>query len=196
VNKAVSEVEEAFKQLQPDDAYVTTDVVEVKQPVGTVDSRSLGAVEGITRTLERLSIRALKTMPLLMGVNESTTETHAAFQYEVHSASIRSLQHPAETMLGRQFSLGLQAQGIPAVVTVRFAEMRAAKELRDAQVAEKKIANAARKRDEGWITQDQASEEVAGQKAVSDTPIVRAGNAGQGSEPNPDTNVRKLSAVK
>ncbi|MEW6210155.1 MAG: hypothetical protein AB1631_17445 [Acidobacteriota bacterium] len=198
VAQVIKEVETAYGKLQPDDAYVHTDVVKVEKSVGTVDSRSLGAVEGIVRTLERLSIRALKTMPLLMGVNESTTETHAAFQYEVHSASIRALQHPCETMMGRQFALALQAQGIAASVQLRFAEMRAAKELRDAQVQEKKISNAARKRDEGWITQDEAAQEVTGHAAVEPEPLFRAGNQQPQSEPEPDANMRRptLTAVK
>jgi hypothetical protein len=175
VGKIIKEIEDAYAKLEPDDAYVSTDVVDVKNPVGVVDSRSLGAVEGIIRALERQAVRALKTMPLLMGINEATSETHANRQWEIYISGIKSLQHLCEQLLETDFGLVVQAQGIAAVIEMRFAEVRASEEMRDALVEEKKINNAARKRDEGWITQDEAAEAIVGHKAVSQTPIVRAG---------------------
>ncbi len=197
VNAIIKEIMEAYGKLEPDDAYVSTDVVEIRQPIGAVDTRSLGAVEGLIRALERLSVRALKTMPLMMGINEATSETHANRQWEIYISGIKSLQHLCEQLLETDFGLVLQAQGIAAVIEMRFAEVRAAEEMRDAQVEAKKISNAARKRDEGWITQDQAAEEITGHKAVSETPIVRAGstNTGNNDPAINDGNNRNKSVI-
>ena len=134
VSSIVSTVQDEYNRLEPDDAYVHTDVVEVGAPKGAVDSKSLGAVDGIMHALERQIIRALKTMPLLFGVNEGASETHANRQWEVHVAGIKSLQHLCESLLEHLLTVALQAQGIQANVEFRFSELRAAELLRDAQV--------------------------------------------------------------
>ena len=69
-----------------------------------------------------------------MGWNEATSETHANRQWEIHTASIRSIQDPAEGLLSRFFGLVLQSQGIAAAVKIKFSELGASEELRDEQV--------------------------------------------------------------
>jgi hypothetical protein len=178
VNDIIDEVADVYEELEPDDAYVHTDVVTVNRPVGAVNAESLGAVDGIIRALERMVTRALKSMPLLMGSNEAASETHANRQWEIHVAGIKSIQHLCETLIARLFKTGLRAQGIQADVQMRFAELRASEMLRDAQTETMLIANAARKRDEGWYSQDEASLEVTGHPA--DVPEPRISQAGVG----------------
>ncbi len=174
VGAAIDEVKTVYSQLQPDDAYVHLDAVEVNRPVGTVDSDSLGAVDGLIKALERMLVRALKTMPLMMGTTDGVSEANANRQWEIFAAGIKSLQHLAETLLERLLTLGLQSQGVQASVRFRFGELRAAELLRDAQTEALLIANAAAKRDQGWIGQDEASVEVTGHDAVAPAPIAPA----------------------
>lgn len=174
----LQEVINAYAQLEPDDAYVHTDVESVNKPVGAVDSSSLGAIGDLIAALERMITRALKSMPIMMGLSESNTETQANRQFEIYVAGIKSIQHYTETLLERLLTLALEAQGIQASVEFRFAELRAAEELRDAQTEALKIANAKAKRDEGWWTQDQASESVTGEPAVSPAPAQAAPDGG------------------
>ena len=162
VEAVISEIAAMYSQLEPDDAYVHTDVVQVNRPVGAVDASSLGAVDSLIRAVERMAIRGLKTMPLLMGSNEAVSETHANRQWEIHVAGIKALQHLAEQMLEHFLTLALQMQGLRAVVRFRFAELRASEELRDAQTAAAKIANARDKYMLGWISQDEAAQEIVG----------------------------------
>lgn len=183
MQKILDEVIKAYAELEPDDAYVHTDVETVNKPVGAVDSSSLGAIEGLIAALERMITRALKSMPIMMGLSESNTETQANRQFEIYAAGIKSIQHYTETLLERLLTLALQAQGIQAKVKFRFAELRAAEQMRDAQTEALKINNAARKRDEGWWTQDQASEEITGEKAAGPAPSARTG---QSEEPPGD----------
>lgn len=171
LQEVVDAVVNAYAELEPDDAYVHTDVVTVNRPVGAVDSSSLGAIDGLIAALERMATRALKSMPIMMGLSESNTETQANRQYEIYAAGIKSIQHYAETTLERLLTLALEAQGIQASVEFRFAEMRAAEALRDAQTEAMQIQNAAAKRDQGWISQDQASEEITGEPAVAPEPL-------------------------
>jgi hypothetical protein len=191
VDAVVQGIASSYDQLQPDDAFVHTDVTEIGDPVGTIDSSSLGAVDGLLRGLERMITRGLKTMPLLMGSNESVSETHANRQWEIHAASIKALQHLAEEMISRLFTVMLQAQGIQATAVIRFAELRASEQLRDAQTEEVIIRNAMAKYLAGWTSHEEASLEVTGSDPDAAAPRVMAtagtaGSVGSGTVANDD----------
>jgi hypothetical protein len=172
ISDTIEQVKTVYSRLEPDDAYIHTDGVIVNRPVGTVDAQSLGAVDGLIRALERMATRALKTMPFAFGLSESTTETQATRQYELYAAGIKSLQHYAENLLEHFLGLALEAQGIQASVRFRFSELRSAERLRDALSEQAEIANEIEKRNQGWITQDEASEKITGSAAVADAPVV------------------------
>lgn len=170
LNAAIDEIATAYEALEPDDAYVHPDIVSVNRPVGTVDTSSLGAVAGLIEALERMATRALKTVPLVLGTRQTSSETQSNREWELWAAGIKALQHPLEELLAYDFALALQAQGIQATVQVRFAELRASEELRDAQTESMRIANAKAKYDAGWISQDEASAEITGKPADVPTP--------------------------
>ncbi len=180
VDEVVEQVSQHYSQLEPDDAYVHTSVVQVNKPVGAVDTSSLGAIDGLMAALDRYAVRALKTMPLLMGINEATSETHANRQWEIHAAGLKALQHLCEGLLEHLCTLALQAQGVNAVVQWRFAELRASEMLRDAQTEQLRITNAERKYWLGWVSQDAAALEGAGVEKA-DQPEPRRGQTPTGS---------------
>lgn len=181
VDAIITEIKAAYKDLQPDEAYVHTDVVAVNRPVGAVDSSSLGAVDGLIKALERMMVRALKTMPLMMGLDMSASEGQSNRQWEVYAAGIKALQHLCETLLERLLGLALQAQGVVATVRFRFAELRVAELLRDAQVENLQAQVAAYQYDRGWISQDAAALKGAG-VAVADVPEPRTGGNAPGNQ--------------
>lgn len=185
LTEILQQVVDTYAALEPDDAYVHTDVESVNKPVGAVDSSSLGAIEGLIAALERMITRALKSMPLMMGLAQSQNETNGNREWEIYAAGIKSVQHYTETLLERLLTLALEAQGIQAKVQFRFAELRAAEALRDVQVETMQIANAKAKYDYGWISQDQASDEITGQSA--DVPQPRNNGGGQ-TGPQQDNN--------
>lgn len=170
ISGAIGQVQEAYESLEPDDAYIHADFITVNRPVGAMDSQSLGAVDGLLRSIDRIVIRALKTMPLLMGSNEATSETHANRQWEIQAAGIRSLQKSAERLLGRLLTVGLQAQGLQGKVYVDFKEIRESEALRDAQTEALRIDNTIKKYNAGWIDQNQASQEITGEDAAEAEP--------------------------
>lgn len=170
ITGAIGQVQEAYENLEPDDAYIHADFITVNRPVGAIDSQSLGAVDGLLRSIDRIAIRALKTMPLLMGSNEATSETHANRQWEIQAAGIRSLQKGAERLLSRLLTVGLQAQGLQGKVHVDFKEIRESEALRDAQTEALRIDNAIKKYNAGWIDQNEASQEITGEDAAQPEP--------------------------
>lgn len=185
VNAIIDEVETVYAALEPDDAYIHTDVVMVNRPVGAIDSSSLGAVDKLIVVLERMLIRASKSIPLLFGVTDGVSEANANRQWEMHVAGIKAIQHLCESLLEHLCTLALRAQGIPAVVQWRFAELRAAEMLRDAQTEGMQIANERNKYQAGWTSQDEASQAITGHDADSAEPRGTAGGAGVTANPDP-----------
>lgn len=161
----IAEVEAVYSSLKPDDAYIHTSNITVNKPVGAADAGSLGGIDAVITMLERMAVRALKTTPLMLGLADIAGDAQATRLWEIHTASIRSIQHYAETLLGRLFTLALEAQGIQAEVEFQFAELRASEALRDAQTEQMSIANENAKVSAGWITDDEASEKITGHKA-------------------------------
>lgn len=180
-DQLVSMVTQVYSRLEPDDAYVHTSTVTVNRPVGTVDASSLGAVDALIKANERMATRALKTMPLMMGLDQSTNETDSNRQWEIFAAGIKSVQHFAETSLSRQLTLAMECQGIQAEVDFKFAELRAAEELRDEQTRTMRISNTRAEYDNGWISQEEAAEKAVGH--TPDEPAPR--NAGGTGQPQP-----------
>lgn len=170
VADVMAEIDSVYSTLQPDDAYVHSDTISVNRPVGTVSAESLGSIDALITKLERMAARAMKQMPLLLGIDESTTDANANRQWEIQTAGIKSIQHLCETMLEGLLQLALEAQGVQAAVEFRFAELRAAEMLRDAQTEQMRIANAMNKYLYGWISHDEAAKEITGRPADADEP--------------------------
>lgn len=202
VAAVIEQVKTAYAALEPDDAFIHSDFVVLNPPAGTVDSDSIGAIDKIIEKLERFATRALKTNSLLMGNDESASETDSNRRWEIHAQGVKSLQHYAENMLESLLALGLEAQGIQARVQFRFAELRAAEELRDAQADQMKTANARAKYEAGYYSQDEASNEAVGHDA--DNPEPRGGvgapqpveGDGDGQERNDGGGDRKVEPSK
>ena len=177
LDDATGRVGKAFQALEPDDTYVHTDTETLNRPVGALDSSSLGAVDGLLRALDRQSVRALKTIPLLMGSNEATSETHANRQWEVHLAGIRSLQQLCEGLFEHMYNQALRASGIAAVAQFRFDELRNAELLRDGQAQMQLTQLAALQYDLGYTSQDEACQAATG-KVKADQPEPRIPGVG------------------
>ena len=135
---AIEDITKVYGSLKPDDAYIHTDAIRVNRPIGTTNAHALGTIDDLIRALERMTARALKTMPLLMGMNEGVSETHASFQWKLQEATITSIQRSVAGMLNRLLTLALVCQG---------------------------IANARALYDHGYISQDEAAQRVTGKAA-------------------------------
>jgi hypothetical protein len=162
VEEILAEVENAYGNLAVDDAYIHTDNVKMNPPVGAADGRAFSEILQLVERVERMAARALKTMPILMGLSEGASEAQANRQWEIMSAGIKAIQHGTENVVGGIFDLALQAAGIQAHAEVRFAELRIAEAVRDAQVESLAILNTGALYDRGWISQDEAAESVVG----------------------------------
>lgn len=170
VDKTVAQVEIVVNGLEPDDMYVSTDVVKMTS-VGAATSQSIQAIDGFLSGLERMAARALKTMPLMLGVADSGNETNSNRQYEFALKGAEIIQHLVELTVGGQIQQALRAQGKQAEVELRFAQMRASERFRDTQADFLNAKFARFLFDCGYISQDDAAKRAADvDKADSEEP--------------------------
>lgn len=170
--RVVNAVREVYSSLEPDDTYIHDDSIVINNPVGTVSADSLGAIDALFKALERTIIRALKTMPLLAGATEGTSEANANRQWEIYAKGIESIQHFVESAFEYVMTYALNAQGIYAKVEHRFAQFRAAEAMRDEQVQLLKVKVADALYQSGIISQDEKANYAFG-KEKADVPEPR-----------------------
>lgn len=162
LNRITEQVADTINDLKPGDYYVHSSLVSVNPAVGTMGAEALGNVDSIIDSLERFAVKALKTMPLLQGITENTSEANANRQWEIHARGINTVQHLVENDIEDHYRLVLQAAGFDVDVTFRFAELRAAEELRDAQTLRQKAETAIMLEKAGYMTADEAAIHAVG----------------------------------
>jgi hypothetical protein len=175
MDQVVAGVEDVYRKLKPDDTYIHSDAIKVNKPVGTANSDSLKAIDALFGALERMVTRALKSMPILMGIGagEGRNETHANREWEIFAKGIETVQHFVESAFEYEAELALRAKGIQAKVEHRFAQFRGAELMRDAQVDMLRTQVARARYDCGYWSQDEAAN-YAADKAKADVPEPRA----------------------
>jgi hypothetical protein len=165
--KYLEDIQSAYNNLNPDDTYVHFDNVEVS---ATDSSGKTFDVDKLIRVLERRVFRALKQLPILMGSNEGTTETWGTLQMEVYALGIANIQRTVASLIEKLLNVALRLRGRNSVVNFTFETLRATDRQREAAAEWQEMKNAAFARDQGWITQDEASIAVTGSEAVADAP--------------------------
>lgn len=196
IDLTMKEIAAKYAQLEPDDAYIHMDAIEVSGPVGTVDARSIGGISSIIEVLERQSVRAIKSMPIMMALTDGSSEANANRQWEIQVSGLASLQKLAAAMISAQKQLALRAQGIQAKVVTTFGQLRATQALRDEQARGLKLQNNAMEYDRGYTSQEEASMKSVGHPPdqpeprvypVTDQPAVGEGGGGLPPNEEPST---------
>lgn len=183
INTVCDGIEDGFSELDPDDNLIHTDDVEIDMvggKSGSIDITSLMSV------IDRQVTASLKSLPVLLGRNESTSETHATIQWEIYKAGIRSMQNATKRTIEKAYKVALRVRGIQAKVTVTFNELSVRDRLKDAQAENMEIMNEIEKVNQGWIKNDDASIAITGSKAVDDPNPPPAPIIQQPPLPNPE----------
>lgn len=189
----LAQIQASYNAINPDDTFVHYDNVSV---TGVDAAGQTLAIDGIINVIEDQMFRALKQLPILMGSNRGTTETWGSIQMEVHALRIRALQTCVASLASHLLTVALRLIGVTGVVHFEFEAIRATDKIKDATAEKIAIQNAAAKRDEGWITQDEASLEVTGSEAAGPAPSqddiaapmqpTDGGPAGEATPPAPE----------
>lgn len=165
INTICDGIEQGFSELDPDDNLIHTDDVEIDMVGGKSGSIDITA---LMKVIDQQVTSSLKSLPILLGRSDATSETHATIQWEIFKAGIRSMQNTTKRTLEKAYSLALRVRGIQAKVTVTFDELSVRDRLKDAQAENMEIMNEIEKVNQGWIKNDDASVAITGTKAVDD----------------------------
>lgn len=158
IKAAIKEIGDYYSALEPDDAFVHTDASTVNATAAA--AASLQGIETIIRFVERMLIRSLKSSPILMGSNETVTESHADRQWAIHMAGIRSVQNRLKKVLQRILGVVLQVRGIQSKITVTFDELDASEGLKKAMTEYQITLAILQKVSGGLITLEDAQDEM------------------------------------
>ncbi len=165
VKKQFQDFQANFNNLETDDTFFHG--VGTKVNV-TGSAAEMPDVEGIFDIYRYRVVLALKQNPVLMSFVEGSTETWSDVQWELATAALQAVVTPGVSPLKDTARLHLRLLGLAYKVEAEFTNPRSISRLEDAQAEQIEIANEAAKRDEGWQTQDTASQAITGSGAVAD----------------------------
>ena len=153
-----------YNKLKPHQAFVHTTETTVNPHQGALSGQGLSLLDEIMRLLERQVVRAMKTVPLLQGSNESLAESQADAQWVVYTESIRSLQRTIAMIRSMLFTYGLRMQGINNRCKLHYGELNEMQRKSRAETRQIEIQNIVMQMDAGLITLEDGQEEIDGIK--------------------------------
>lgn len=172
VQQFVGSIEEQFSKLDPDSDFIHTDSVKVST-AGGAGGKSMDATR-VIEVINQQIVSALKMLPILLGRNEGTTETHGTVQWQIFVAGVKSIQRTIKRLMERSFNVYLQIQGFQGRAKVTFNEIPVRNEMQEAQAEQMRTNTKIIHVQQGWIDNDEAANEIVGHDAVGTAQV--AGN--------------------
>ncbi len=166
VQKYIKDIERAFLNLKPDDNFFHTDSVKVEMTGGT-NGKSMDA-SALINVINQQVVTALKQLPILLGRNEGTTETHGSIQWQIYVAGIESIQRGVKRILERAYNVALQVQGRQSTAKLTFDKIRTTDRQADANAESTETNTLIAQVNQGWIDNDEAAMQAVGHKAVNE----------------------------
>ena len=99
-----------YNSLNVDDTFIHYDWVDVGM-VGPNYAATSFDFKGLEEILSRQINSALKTLPILLGYNEATSETHGSIQWQIQVDGIKALQKLVKRLIEKLFNSTLRLQG-------------------------------------------------------------------------------------
>lgn len=166
LNQQLQMIIDQYSKLDPDAAFVHFDSVEVDM----IDSaNAMIDPQKIMAVIDTQIQNALKQYSTLMGRrSQGQTEQYAKMEIKIFMKSVKRVRDMIESVITRALTKLLHIHGMQGYVKFKFKDTEIRTELEQVNFEQIAIQNAQKKRDNGWITQDEAAEEITGHKAVGD----------------------------
>lgn len=166
LNNQLNTIITMYSKLDPDAAFVHFDSVEVDMVdagKATLDPQKIMAV------IDTQILGALKQYSTLMGRrSQGQTEQYAKMELKIFMKSVKRIQFLIESVLSRALTKLLNIHGMQGYVYFEFLDTEIRTDLEKVNFEQIAITNEATKRNQGWITQDEASMNVVGHKSVGE----------------------------
>ena len=154
-----------YSALEVDDTFIHYDYVNVGLVPGAGGGFDFNSLD---RLLHRQIFNGLKTLPILLGSNEGTTETHGSIQWQIQISGVNAVQRLLKRVIEKAANTSLQLSGIQAHAKMEYKEVRQVDRLYEAQAESFEANNQKLYVDSGWITNDEAAEAIVGHAAVAE----------------------------
>lgn len=171
IGARINEIIDAYNSMAPEDAYVHPDYTKVSSDNAKAGN-GLFNVDGLLNAIRSQVISALKMNPIMMGMDAGSTETFSTVELAIFSKSVETLRLPVGDILSKAFDVALQLQGRIGIIKPIWPPIQILSRMATALAEAQEAANQAYFRDQGWVTQDQASKRVTGSVAVVEIPPI------------------------
>lgn len=168
----LDDVKNAYQKLEPDDGFAHWNFIEA-QYIGPGAGGSVN-VEQIGRVLNQQIASAVKMLPMLLGMNETATETHGTVQWQVQVAGIEAFQGIVARMFQWAYGQALEFYGATSRAHFHFNKHRVVDEMVEATKQQVLAGFYTLSRDNGWISDDEAAQALFNHAAVGPNPQVVA----------------------
>lgn len=165
VMEQLEEIRLKVADMSTDDNPVIPSSVQVTILEG---GKGLGNLESILAFLRQRIVQSLKTLPTLLGISDHMSETFSTVEWRIYASGLETLRSMVSDLLVKVANLHLRLLGLPFVAKAIYTPIQTSDGLNDQNIEAMKIKNAADKRDQGWIDQNQASQHVTGSDAVGE----------------------------
>ena len=125
---------------------------------------------GLEKILSRQVNSALKTLPILLGINDTTSETHGSIQWQIQVQGVAALQREIKRTIEKLANTSLQIKGLQAHAKVEYQKIRTVDRLFEAQADFFETRTIQLQEMMGWRAHDEASEVITGHAAFG--PII------------------------
>jgi len=149
----------------------------------SISQTAASAAKIIFQINEEQIMSAFDIPPSMMGRSYSTTETYAGVDYDRLMGRLRNFRRIVKRFIEKGYQLDLQLVGIPVdSVRLTFSEYTGFKEKEKAETETIRIDNVVKKRDAGFISDDEAAQELGYMGATGEkkSPVAFAYDAKKG----------------
>lgn len=194
VTSYITDVQKQMESLQPDDDFYHTSSIEIK----TVSGARNGTMnaQAVIDIINQQVVTGLKQLPILLGRNEGTTETHGTVQWQIYVSGIESIQRAIKRLLEKAYDVALQVYGRQRRAKLTFNELRIVDRSTEAQAEKTETETKILQVNQGWIDNDEAAMEMVGHNAVAEPQQNNANPFGQGGGTESPEVARFLSFLK
>lgn len=169
-NLAAGWVQERFDELvvkiggmKPDDNTFYDAAGDLKTIEG---SKGFSALKEILVYLRQRIVQGLKSLPTLMGINDGSTQTYTTVEWAIYAAGLQTIQALVAELITDVASLHLRLLGLPLVAVAEYTPIRTNDAMVEAQTEAIQLANLLQQVRLGFISLEDACQEMTGHSPV------------------------------
>lgn len=171
LNQKLADIINMYNNLNPDDSFVHFNSVEVDMVGGGKGGTAMIDPEKLMHAIDNLIMAGLKTLSTILGRRSTgNTESFAKMEIKLYMKGVEAIQGVVERLMSRALTLFLNIKGMQGVVNFKFKPMEIRTSMETAQFEQIHLINCQFKRDQGWISQDEAAMLAVGHSPVADAP--------------------------